>query len=249
MMIMPAYAIAFIQPTNPAFKEYPPLFSPTLKPYDGKTIFKCMVSEAATNGGPEFKEEGANDFKIAIGVEFPTLEKATAWKNCAEYQSIIGIRLENSTGPLIVCDGTGKSVESGASAYCLAFLKATGPKFTEYPPKVQATLDPYGGEFLVRCRLDKPAGDGGPAYAERTTAEDYTVAVLLGFPTVEKLHGWNDSSEYYYISLQWLFYLRNSLFLTNTCSCCLQRNTKILSIFVLTIPLGLLLDARLSLRI
>ncbi len=194
---MPAYLIAFVQPTDKAFAEYPPLVPSTLEPYSGKIILKCFVAEEVTNGGPEFKERStADDFKIAVAIEFPTLDKAMAWKNSDEYQAIIGIRLENSTGPLIVCDGTGKVVEN-AAAYCLAFVKATGPKFKEYPPKVQATLDPYGGEFLVRCMLSKSAEEGGPAFAERTTSQDYTVAVLLGFPTVEKLHDWHDSSEYY----------------------------------------------------
>merc|ERR1711907_78100 len=99
-----------------------------------------------------------------------TVDKAMEWKNSPEYQAIIGMRLENSTGPLIVCDGTGKVIEGGAAAYCLAFVKATGPEFAKYPPQVQATLDPFGGHFFVRSMLAKPAGEGGPAYAERTTA-------------------------------------------------------------------------------
>eukprot|EP00956_Cyclotella_meneghiniana_P020180 scaffold35273_cov54-Cyclotella_meneghiniana.AAC.2 len=194
---MSAYLVGFLQPTNPAFAEYPPLVPPTLEPFDGKFLLKCFVKESLSNGGPEFKERStADDFKIAVVIEFPTLDKAMAWKNSAEYQAIIGKRLENSTGPLIVCDGTGKVIEGGAGAYCLTFVKVTDPKFTEYPPRVQATLDPYGGEFLVRCALGKPAEEGGPAFAERTTAEDYTIAVLLGFPSVEKLHGWHDSKEY-----------------------------------------------------
>jgi len=193
---MPAYAVAFIQPTDPAFAAYPPLVQATLEPYDGKFIFKCMLNEEASGKGPEFKERStADDFKIAVGLEFPTLDKAMAWKNGPEYKAIVDKRLDNATGPLIVCDGTGKVVEGGAKAYALAFVKATGPKFQEYPPKVQATLDPFGGQFLVRSMLGKSAGEGGPAYAERTTAEDYTVAILLGFPSVEKLHGWHDSSE------------------------------------------------------
>ena len=194
---MPAYLVAFVQPTDPAFGAYPPLVPPTLEPYDGKIILKCLVNEEIASGGPEFKERStADDFKIAVALEFPTVDKAMAWKNSPEYQAIIGMRLENSTGPVIISEGTGNIVEGGAKAYCLAFVKATGPKFKEYPPKVQATLDPFGGHFLVRCMLAKPAGEGGPAYAERTTAEDYTVAVLLGFPSVEKLHGWHDSKAY-----------------------------------------------------
>ena len=45
---MPAYLIAFIQPTDKAFAEYPPLVPPTLEPYSGKIILKCLVAEEWT---------------------------------------------------------------------------------------------------------------------------------------------------------------------------------------------------------
>ena len=87
---MPAYLIAFVQPTDKAFAEYPPLVPKTLEPYSGKIILKCFVAEEVTNGGPEFKERStADDFKIAVAIEFPTLDKAMAWKNSDEYQAIL----------------------------------------------------------------------------------------------------------------------------------------------------------------
>ena len=41
---MPAYLIAYIQPTDKAFAEYPPLVPPTLEPYSGKIVLKCFVA-------------------------------------------------------------------------------------------------------------------------------------------------------------------------------------------------------------
>ena len=156
---------------------------------------RCMTSEEdKSKSGPEFIERStASDFKIGIAIEFPSVEKAMEWKNSDEYQKIIN---DNSTGPFIITEGTGKSIEGGAAAYCLAFVKATGAKFGEYPPKVQATLDPFGGEFLVKCMVGKDANEGGPTFVERSTATDYTVSVLLGFPSIKNLHGWHDSKAY-----------------------------------------------------
>ena len=189
--------VAFVQPTNEAFAEYPPLAFATLEPYGGKVVMRCMTDEDKSKSGPEFMERStASDFKIGIAIEFPSVEKAMEWKSSDQYQKIINKRLDNSASPFIITEGIGKSIEGGAAAFCLAYVKATGPKFGEYPPKVQETLDPYGGEFLVRCMLGKDANEGGPTFVERSTATDYTVCVLLGFPSVENLHGWHDSKAY-----------------------------------------------------
>ena len=194
---MPAYVCAFVKATDPKFAEYPPLVQATLDPFDGRFIIKSMMAKPASEGGPAFAERStAEDYTVGVSLEFPTLEKALEWKNSEAYQNIIKMRTDNSVGPLIICDGTGKVVEGGSGAYCLAFVKATDPKFGEYPPLVQATLDPFGGQFLAKSMMAKPASEGGPAFAERSTAEDYTVCVVIGFPSVEKLHQWHDSPDY-----------------------------------------------------
>ncbi|MFQ3329277.1 MAG: hypothetical protein ACI85J_001013 [Candidatus Poriferisodalaceae bacterium] len=38
-------------------------------------------------------------------MEFPNSDSAIAWKNSDEYQNILNFRLDNSEGPLIICDG------------------------------------------------------------------------------------------------------------------------------------------------
>ncbi|UQS23893.1 DUF1330 domain-containing protein [Amycolatopsis thermalba] len=73
------------------------------------------------------------------------------------------------------------------TAYALAHLLPAEPHpdVAEYLERIQATLDPFGGRFLVH---------GAPV--EVREGEWPGHLVMLGFPTVEDARAWYDSPAY-----------------------------------------------------
>ena len=71
--------------------------------------------------------------------------------------------------------------------YVIAQITVTDPDvYRTYVAQVQATLDLYGGEFLVR---------GGPAQSfEGTPPGDRNV--IIRFPSLQAAHDWYRSPEY-----------------------------------------------------
>lgn len=73
------------------------------------------------------------------------------------------------------------------TAYAIGHLRArqTHPEVLEYIERVQSTLDPFGGRFLVH---------GG----ELDVREGHWPGdlVLLAFPDLERARGWYDSPAY-----------------------------------------------------
>jgi len=94
---MPAYVIAEIQVNDPAkYEGYKKLTPGTLSMYGGKFIVR---------GGQTETLEGDRKTHRVVVLEFPTYEKAQAWYNSPEYQDAKKIRLEASTGQIILVDG------------------------------------------------------------------------------------------------------------------------------------------------
>ena len=73
------------------------------------------------------------------------------------------------------------------AAYVIAEITVTDPTaYEEYRKQVQATLDQYGGKFLVRGgAADVVEGDSQPGRM-----------VVLEFESMERLKAWYDSEEY-----------------------------------------------------
>ena len=56
-------------------------------------------------GEAEVKErETAKDFDLGVVLGFKDGEAAMAWKNSDAYKAIVDIRLDNSTGPLVIAN-------------------------------------------------------------------------------------------------------------------------------------------------
>jgi uncharacterized protein (DUF1330 family) len=73
------------------------------------------------------------------------------------------------------------------TAYAIAHLHnpAPHPEVAEYIERIQATLDPYGGRFLVhgaRHEVKEGSWDGA--------------AVVIAFPGIEEARTWWDSPAY-----------------------------------------------------
>jgi len=94
---MPAYAVAHLRSVNfgEDIVEYLQRIDATLKPFGGHYVVHG-VRPTVLEG------DWAGDL-IVIG--FPDRAKAEAWYNSAAYQSIIGLRRDNSEGDVILVDG------------------------------------------------------------------------------------------------------------------------------------------------
>ena len=85
---MPAYIIASQRITDPeTFGKYAQAVGPTVAAHGGKVL---------TAGDAEVLE--GNPDPMTVVIEFESVEKAKAWYNSSEYQAIIGLRHESTTG-------------------------------------------------------------------------------------------------------------------------------------------------------
>jgi uncharacterized protein (DUF1330 family) len=73
------------------------------------------------------------------------------------------------------------------AAYVIADIEVTEPAgFREYRNRVGATIEQYGGRFVVRGgRVDPKEGDWQPR-----------LLVMLEFPSLEQAERWYNSPEY-----------------------------------------------------
>ena len=94
---MPAYFVAELETTNPAGMEaYRAAVPATLAQYGGRFVVRGGTSELI-EGGPEPK-------RIVI-LEFADKEAVKRWYNSPEYQKILPMRLDNSTGRAFIVEG------------------------------------------------------------------------------------------------------------------------------------------------
>lgn len=75
------------------------------------------------------------------------------------------------------------------TAYAIGILRGiqVGDDVVEYLRRIDATLAPYGGRFLVH---------GGPPPEVREGSFDDTALVLIGFDDLDSARAWYDSPGY-----------------------------------------------------
>ena len=93
-----AYVIVHQTPTNPERMraEYGSKVESTFEGFGGRFLVR---------GGEISYQEGESLGEKTVVVEFPDRDKALAWKNSEQYQSIRPGRTENSIGTFIIIDG------------------------------------------------------------------------------------------------------------------------------------------------
>lgn len=73
------------------------------------------------------------------------------------------------------------------AAYIIVQVDVTDPEtFEAYRIQVPPTLEPYGGEYLVRGGLQEVLEGGW----------DYPRTVILKFPSMDQAKAWHASAEY-----------------------------------------------------
>lgn len=94
---MPAYIIGDVTVTDPArYQDYAAHTVSTLEPFGGRFIVR---------GGPGEVLEGAWQPGRLVVIEFPSAQAARDWYASAQYQEILPIRHEASTGSLVLVEG------------------------------------------------------------------------------------------------------------------------------------------------
>jgi uncharacterized protein (DUF1330 family) len=94
---MPAYFVAELDTTNPAGMEpYRAAVPATIAQYGGRYLTRGGATELI-EGGPEPK-------RIVI-LEFADIAAVKRWYNSPEYQKILPMRLDNSTGRAFIVEG------------------------------------------------------------------------------------------------------------------------------------------------
>ena len=94
---MPAYFVAEVEITNPAgFQPYGAAVGATLEQYGGRYL---------TRGGPTELIEGGPEPKRIVILEFVDTAAVKRWYESPEYQKILPLRLNNSTGRGFIVEG------------------------------------------------------------------------------------------------------------------------------------------------
>jgi len=94
---MPAYFVAEVEITNPAgFQPYGAAVGATLEQYGGRYL---------TRGGPSELIEGGPEPKRVVILEFADKAAVKRWYESPEYQKILPLRLDNSTGRAFIVEG------------------------------------------------------------------------------------------------------------------------------------------------
>jgi uncharacterized protein (DUF1330 family) len=94
---MSAYVLVDIQVHDPVkFEEYKKLAPPSVVSYGGRYLAR---------GGKVEILDGKEAPERVVVIEFPSMEKAREWYNCAAYAEAIKIRHASATSQFILVEG------------------------------------------------------------------------------------------------------------------------------------------------
>ena len=114
---MPAYFVAELDTTNPAGMEpYRAAVPATIAQYGGRYV---------TRGGATQLVEGGPEPKRIVILEFADTAAVKRWYHSPEYQKILPMRLNNSTGRAFIVEGASYSPGAAAAHYA---ARKVGPE-------------------------------------------------------------------------------------------------------------------------
>ena len=92
-----AYVVAMIKVTNmEGMGSYMAGVAQTVDDNGGRFLVRHMEEKLYAEDDPN---------PITVVIEFPDTNSAMAWKTSDAYQAILPGRLDNSEGPLVICEG------------------------------------------------------------------------------------------------------------------------------------------------
>lgn len=98
---MKGYAVGHLRAVNmgPAIVEYLQRIDATLAPFDGRFIIHGATPKVMEGSWPGH----------LIVIEFPSVERASAWYASPAYHAILSLRSQNSDGDIILVEGVDDS--------------------------------------------------------------------------------------------------------------------------------------------
>lgn len=94
---MPAFVVVEVEVADPVrYEDYKRMVPPSLVPFEGRFLVR---------GGKVETLEGDWSPKRLVIVEFPSVEKAKAWWNSAEYEEAKALRQATAKTRMIVVEG------------------------------------------------------------------------------------------------------------------------------------------------
>lgn len=94
---MSAYVVVVVDVKDPVrYEDYKKMVPPTLKPYGGRFIVR---------GAKPQSREGTWVPQRFVMLEFPSVERAHAWYDSAEYAPAKALRQATSTADLFIVEG------------------------------------------------------------------------------------------------------------------------------------------------
>jgi uncharacterized protein (DUF1330 family) len=185
---MPAYLIADIDVHDPqGYEEYRKLVAPTVQKYKAKYLAR---------GGKVEVLEGQWAPRRVVIAEFESMDSVRKWYHSEDYRPAKAARQKASRSNFIIAESVAaeaaaqqpQSAAGGAPvAYLISEVEITDPKgYEEYRGLAGASLDKYGGKFLVRGgKTEVLEGSWNPKRL-----------VVCRFDNLARLREWYDSGEY-----------------------------------------------------
>ena len=175
--------------------EYLPAFAASMGPFEGKLKFRAPTHDKTPLGpaAPHVERTTAADYDIAICVEFPNVDMATAWNSSEAYVAAAKIRRACLAGPFAIVAGL-PGAPDACGAMQLLFVKVTDEAVMgEYLAGFGPSLNQDGKQlgWPVAIAPLKQA-----AFAEPDAVEAFDKAVIVGFPSLDEFHLWHDGPVY-----------------------------------------------------
>ena len=176
--------------------RYQPKVAATLAPHGGKFLVKSFVKPALLSDPDLVEHEGLDVVQL---IEFPTTDDAQAWLASPEYSALAPLRdaLASSSTALLAEAVDECPYEAGGYAFALLTLKVPPEEFRdEFASKVDATLVPYDGRFLVRTPRPMMVGGEGGVLGTDEDAVSIDVFVVMAFKSAADAKEWAESELY-----------------------------------------------------
>ena len=92
-----AYVVAMIKVNDmEGIGSYMAAVPQTVADHGGRFLVRHMAEKLYVENDPN---------PVTVVIEFPDADSAMAWKTSEAYQAIVSSRLDNSEGPLVICEG------------------------------------------------------------------------------------------------------------------------------------------------
>jgi uncharacterized protein (DUF1330 family) len=198
-----AYYIAMLSVQDAeTFNEYLVAFHETTIPFGGTS-----VAQTTDLASPDSFADHAEGFHRCFVMDFPSIKAAQDWFNSDAYQTIVSLRRQSSSGPVVLATGISTNekgqttTDSGDQAIVVAFAKAPPiPHEDQNTMLIGPSLKRFQGHVVLNCAL-KPDHSFENKVVEfedeqEKLNDEFDFCFVLSFPTMEQAKAWRASDAY-----------------------------------------------------